>query len=206
MQWVIRRTTGMNGKMKKPIRFDPSQYHRRSIRLRNFDYGQPSAYFVTICARDRECLFGQIEDGKILLNRFGLVLEEEWHRTAQIRPGLKLDAFCIMPNHIHGIIILTGSPLSADRRGTMHRAPTIFEQFGKPTSNSIPSIVRGFKSASTVGINEIRSTPGTPVWQRSYYEHVIRNEIDLEDVRQYIESNPFKWLEDKEHPANLQTP
>ena len=134
-------------------------------------------------------------------------MEDEWHRTAILRPGVGLDAFCVMPNHVHGIIVLAGGHFSADRRGTMHRAPTTqFEQFGKPTINSIPTIVRGFKSAVTVRINQIRSSPAAPVWQRNYYEHVIRNEIDLEEIREYIENNPLKWLEDKEHPANRVMP
>jgi len=89
----------------------------------------------------------------------------------------------------------------------MHRAPTPqFEQFGRPTANSVPTIIRGIKSSVTLQINVIRRTPRLPVWQRNYYEHVIRNEIDLEEIREYIQTNPLKWLEDENHPANIRTP
>jgi putative transposase len=103
---------------------DPREPRRRSIRLKEYDYGQAGAYFVTICARHRECLFGDIGQGKIVLNPFGKIVEEEWHRTKQMRQGVDLDFFIVMPNHIHGIIFLTEFPMFANRRGTMHRAPT----------------------------------------------------------------------------------
>ena len=93
-----------------------------------------------------------------------------------------------------------------DNRPGAGGAIGIFERFGKPTSNSIPTIIRGFKSSVTRRVNELRGTPGSPVWQRNYYEHVIRNEIDLEEIRQYIGNNPFKWLEDENHPANIEAP
>jgi len=178
--------------------------HRRSIRLKEYDYGQPGAYFVTVCTHHRECLFGETVDGEIVLSAFGKIAEDEWRRTSQMRGGLRLDESIVMPNHIHGIIVLTGNPIPANRRGTMHRAPTPrLEQFGTPTSNSIPTIVRGIKSSVTQRINDLRGTPGRPVWQRNYYEHVIRNEIDLEDIREYIQNNPLKWLEDENHPGNM---
>ncbi len=79
---------------------------RRSIRLRGYDYSQPGAYFITICTETRKCLFGEISDGGILLSAFGRIVDEEWHRTIQIRPTVVLDAFSIMPNHVHGIIVL----------------------------------------------------------------------------------------------------
>ncbi len=180
---------------------------RRSIRLRGYDYSQPGAYFITVCSESRECLFGEIRDGRILLSAFGRIVDDEWHRTIQIRPNVALDAFSIMPNHIHGIIVLDDPPGHEICRDTMHRAPTPkFERFGKPTSNSIPTIIRGFKSSVTQRVNELRGTPGSPVWQRNYYEHVIHNEIDLDEIRQYIENNPFKWLEDENHPANIEAP
>jgi REP element-mobilizing transposase RayT len=186
-------------------RSDSNQRSRRSIRLKEYDYSQAGAYFVTACTHRRKCLFGEIAEGKIVLNMFGKIVEEEWHRTKQMRQGVDLDVFIVMPNHIHGIIVLTGTPLSANRRGTMHRAPTPqFEQFGRPTANSIPTIIRGFKSSVTQRIIEIRATPGAPVWQRNYYEHVIRNEIDLEETREYIQNNPLKWLEDEYYPTNIE--
>jgi len=181
--------------------------NRRSIRLREYDYSRAGAYFVTVCTHHRECLFGEILGEKVVLSTFGKIVDDEWHKTKQMRQGVELDAFIVMPNHIHCIITLTGNPHSNNRRGTMHRAPTPqFEQFGRPTANSIPTIIRGIKSSVTLQINVIRRTPRLPVWQRNYYEHVIRNEIDLEEIREYIQTNPLKWLEDENHPANIRTP
>ncbi len=169
---------------------------RHSIRLRNFDYTQQGAYFLTICTHERKSLFGRIINGEMRLNTYGRIVEEEWEKTAQIRSNLTMDRFIVMPNHIHGIVVIS--------RGTMHRAPTsTFESFGKLVSNSIPTIVRGFKSAVTTRINAIRNSSHKPVWQRNYYEHVIRNEIDLKEIYEYINSNPLKWLEDENNPVNL---
>jgi putative transposase len=174
---------------------------RRSIRLKRYDYSYPAGYFVTICTHLRECLFGDISEGNLMLNAFGDVVMEEWQRTKQMRQNVDLDAFIVMPNHFHGILVLEGTVPPGDRRGTMHRAPTPqLEQFGKPTVNSIPTILRGFKSSVTLRVNMIRGTPKRPVWQRNYYEHVVRNETDLEELRQYIQNNPLKWLEDENHP------
>ena len=179
--------------------------NRRSIRLKGYDYTQAGGYFVTICTHFRECLFGEVSEGKVILNAFGKVVQEEWEKTKQMRQGINLDAFIVMPNHIHGILILEGPPYSAGRRGTMHRAPTPQpEQFGKPTVNSIPTILRGIKSSVTLRINTIRGIRLQPVWQRNYYEHVIRNDIDLEEIREYIQNNPLKWLEDENHPARME--
>jgi len=102
-----------------------------------------------------------------------------------------LDASMIMPNHLHGIVVIT------DGRGTARRAPT--ERFGKPVADSIPTIMRAFKSASTKYINEIRRTPGAPVWQRNYYEHVIRNDEELKAIRQYILNNHANWATDENY-------
>jgi len=174
--------------------------NRRSIRLANYDYSQTGAYFITLCIQNRQCLFGQIMEGEMELNEYGQIVQAEWLKTAQIRTNLVMDEFIAMPNHVHGIIVINNP-----RRGTMHRAPTpIIEQFGKPVSNSIPTIIRGFKSAVTTRINKMRNTPAIQVWQRNYYEHVIRNEIDLEEIREYIQKNPLKWLEDENHPANME--
>ena len=200
-----------------------TKHHRRSIRLKRYDYTQPGAYFITICTHNRQCLFGEVVNGEMLLNALGKIVRDEWRRTTEIRPNVKLDAFVIMPNHIHGIIVIHAGP----RRGTLQRAPTMerhvstmerhvstmeqhvptikqyattTEQFGKPTSNSIPTIIRLFKSAVTKRINEIRGTPGIPVWQRNYYEHIVRNDGELNRIRKYIINNPLKWEFDHENP------
>ncbi len=179
------------------MKYDPENHHRRSIRLKGYDYSQAGAYFVTICTQNRACLFGEVVDGQMRVNELGEIVREEWLRTGQIRPNVELDAFVVMPNHIHGIIVLRGY----DRRGTLQRAPTTVERFGKPTSNTIPTIVRLFKSATTKRINHLRGTPGARVWQRNYYERIIRNDDELRRIREYIANNPLQWALDRDNPA-----
>ncbi len=133
------------------------------------NYASEEWYFVTICVQDKRCLFGKIRDNKMILNDIGLIVEMDWKRTAQLRKNIILDEYIVMPNHIHGIIVLNNKH---GGRGTMHRAPTTMEQFGKPVPGSIPNIIRSFKSAVTKNIKKIRNTPGVPVWQRNYYEHL----------------------------------
>ena len=177
-----------------------SKHDRRSIRLKGYDYSRAGAYFVTISARNRQCLFGKIQDGEIVLNAFGEVVREEWLKTAILRSAVTLDTFVVMPNHFHGIIAITTSGEAAVGRGTARRAPTT-ERYGRPVSGSIPTIIRSFKSAVTRRINEMRKTPGARVWQRSYYEHVLRNDDELDRVRRYVADNPLKWEMDQENPA-----
>ena len=176
------------------------KHHRRSIRLRNYDYSQPGAYFITICAYNRECMLGNVINGKMHFNEYSKIVETEWLKTAQMRHNIELDVHIIMPNHLHGILFI----VDICGRGTMHRAPTNrnpkHESFGKPVSGSIPIIIRGFKSTVTKQINEMRHTPGAPVWQRNYYEHVIRNENELNRIREYIINNSLRWEYDRENP------
>lgn len=169
-----------------------NKHRRRSIRLRGYDYSQPGAYFVTIVTHDRECLFGEIVEGQMRLSPYGRIATEEWARTADVRTNVVLDTFAVMPNHIHGIIIITG-------RGTA--APCPYEPaFGKSIPHALPTIIGQIKSITTKRINIIRDTPGLPVWQRNYYEHVIRNDHELDRIREYIANNPMQWAMDLENP------
>jgi len=175
------------------------KHQRRSIRLKDYDYSQAGVYFITICTYDKECLFAKVVDGEMVLNEYGHLIEEEWLRTADIRNNVALDVFIIMPNHFHGILAIVDNC-----RGTARCAPTSHNrQFGKMTSASIPAIIRSFKSATTKRINELPGTPHTPVWQRNYYEHVIRDENDLNEIREYVVNNPLKWELDRENPDNV---
>ena len=176
--------------------YNPEKHHRRSIRLRNYDYSSDGAYCITICAYNRKCLFGAIVDGEMRLNEYGAIIHDEWVKTGQIRPNIKLDEWIIMPNHVHLIIII-----DADGRGTARRAPT-GEQFGKPTIGTIPTIIRSFKSAVTKRINELRGLPGMPLWQRNFYDHIIRNENSMNEIREYIGRNPMQWERDELNPFN----
>lgn len=187
-----------------------NRQNRRSIRLQGYDYSRPGAYFITICTHNRECLFGTIIDGDMVLNQFGRIVSEEWVKTGEIRDEIQLDRWVIMPNHFHGIVWITttGNGISRCRkgdrpgRGTARRAPTV-EQFGKPVAGSLPAIVRAFKSAVTKQINQIRTTPGAKIWQRNYWEHIIRNKDELNRIRQYIIDNPVKWETDRENFEGL---
>ena len=188
---------------------NPAIHHRRSIRLKDYDYRQAGAYFVTICTRGQECLFGEIVNGEMICNEMGMIVQVEWEKTAAIRSEIELDEFVVMPNHFHGIIwIVDDGGRGTARRAPTRRAPTdhapIHEQFGKPVAGSIPTIVRAFKSAVTRHINMTRNTPGVPVWQRNDYEHIIRNEKSYLKIAQYIRTNPTQWELDNLYPGDKQ--
>ena len=143
-----------------------NKYRVESVRLPGYDYSQPGAYYITIVAYNRECLFGNVVDGKMMLNEFGELVKNEWLKTGVIRPNIDVDSFIVMPNHLHGILIITDN--DNQRRDASQRVSTrMNEQFGKPTHNSIPTIVRLFKSTTTKQINQIRQTPMQPLWQRN---------------------------------------
>lgn len=184
------------------MKYDPTIHHRRSIRLQGYDYTQTGAYFVTICTHNRECLFGKIIDGNINLNDWGNVVVHEWLKTAEIRDKIEMDAWVVMPNHFHGILVIDGCCRGTARRApTDNRAPTTtVERYGQPVSGSVPTVIRSFKSAVTKRINEIRQTPGTKLWQRNYWEHIIRNDEEMEHIRNYIINNPIKWELDCFYP------
>lgn len=167
---------------------------RRSSRLAGYDYTQPGAYFVTICSYQREEIFGRVFQGEVIHTPAGKVALEQWFRTSEIRSGVDLyeDEFVVMPNHVHGILHFFGGIVGARRR----RAPTR-ESFGRPVCGSLGTIVRSYKSAVTRAINQLNGRAGDRIWQRNYYEHVIRDEEDLHRVRQYIQDNPAKWQVDQ---------
>ena len=171
--------------------YDPEKHRRRSIRLSNYDYSRAGAYFITVCTNGRELLFGEVIDDEVELNELGRIAAEEWLKSAQIRIEIELDTWVVMPNHVHGIVIITDDL----RRGDRPVAPS------GPRPRSLGAMVAGFKSAATKRINTMRDTPGASVWQRNYYEHVIRNESTLNRIRQYIADNPARWPEDPENPA-----
>ena len=175
------------------------QHSRRSIRLKEYDYSQAGGYFITICTCGGKYLFGDVVNEQMRLNEYSIVIKREWLKTAELRKNIVLDEYVIMPNHFHGVILIMD-----DGRGTAHRAPTL-ERFSGPVANSLPTIVRSFKSAVTNRINKIHGTPGALIWQRNYWEHVIRNKNKLFKIRQYIQNNPLKWHLDRENPERVGT-
>ena len=241
------------------MNYDSRNHHRRTIRLRDYDYGTAGAYFVTVCTHERRCIF---EDAELKS-----VAEDVW-RTVLGTSGGFIDDFIVMPNHVHGIVWIAGptavgarqpggpyeqprtptnalpstneavaSPLrttvgprsgagsvagssksaAGQPGGSFEKAKTpinvipntnravaspVRNAFGPP-SGSLGAIVGSFKSATAKRINNLRETPGAPVWQRNYYEHVIRDEDDLNRIRQHIRDNPAKWADDPDNPANM---
>ena len=168
--------------------------------MKDYDYSQAGAYFITICTYNKECLFGDVVDGEMVLNEYGKVVEREWLRTTEIRHNVELDEFIVMPNHMHGIVATVESHVGATCWSPKGEGTSPLPK--GPASASIGAIIAGFKSATTRRINELRGTPRKPVWQRNYYEHVIRNEDDLNEIREYVVNNALKWDLDSENPGN----
>jgi REP element-mobilizing transposase RayT len=183
------------------VKFDPKVHHRRSIRLKEYDYAQAGGYYVTIVASHRELLFGEVVNGEMRLNERGKIADACWREIPNHFPNVELGAHMIMPNHMHGIILITDD----HRRGAIYRAPTEndanIEKFGKPVKGSLPTIIRTYKAAVTRLIG--RELNETGIWQRNYYEHILRDETDLQNKTDYIEANPLLWDQDDENPVNL---
>ncbi|MBI4306587.1 MAG: transposase [Chloroflexi bacterium] len=229
--------------------YDPNIHHRRSIRLTDYDYSQAGGYFVTICAEGKECAFGEIIEGEMHMSDAGRIVLAAWDELPTRFPGLELDAYIIMPNHIHGIIVLTGArppdstpePRAAetdnvgaqshcarqpeichtparDSRGAIHRARQPVVDHQPPRKQAPPAltsyrhahtdcppalgeIVRTFKAVTARRVR-VLGIPGF-AWQRNYYEHIIRDEHELQQIREYIAGNPGRWSEDENNPARV---
>lgn len=201
--------------------YDPQKHNRQSPRMQGYDYGSPGWYFVTICTHDRQCIFGEIIDGKMALNKCGRIAQQEWKKTESIRDNVILDAFVIMPNHMHGIVGIVDSDnnVGAYRHTPPHRHTPLRDtksstesgsrnenqngrKFQSP-SKTLGAIVRGYKSAVTTQINKKQDATGQSVWQRNYHDHIIRDEQSLERIRYYIIHNPAQWQEDQNNPNNI---
>jgi len=191
-----------------------NRYRIESMRLRNYDYSQPGAYFITICTNNRECLFGNVEKGKMILNDAGNFAGQCWLEIPMHYPNVTLDAFVIMPNHIHGIIVINKEIDSGIVETNNHSSLRLPRQTGEPhqtgepqtfsvncnfrsPSKTIGSIVRGFKIGVTKWFR--RNTCVYDVWQPNYYEHIIRNKTELYRIRKYIIDNPANWQNDNQN-------
>jgi REP element-mobilizing transposase RayT len=182
---------------------------RRSIRLAGYDYASAGAYFVTLCTHNRECIFGSVSEDRMELNDLGRIVVHEWQRSDCIRREIELDELVVMPNHVHGIVWITD--LRHDAIGTVGatgRSPLPVvgpPRDGRPrgpASRSLAAFVGGWKSAVTARVNALRSTPGQPVWQRNYFEHIIRDNHALARLRRYIADNPRVWQQDAHYPGS----
>ena len=181
---------------------------RRSIRLKDFDYSSAGAYLITICVQDRGLLLGDVVGGEVALWMEGQIVHEVWDGLVGRFPTVMTDAFVVMPNHVHGIVVIDGDHVGVptdqpvgQRAGAMNRAPT--PSSSKPgqdefASPSLGEVIRVLKAVSTRRIREV----GDPSfgWQRNYHERVIRDEREFERARAYIEANPARWAEDVENP------
>jgi putative transposase len=178
--------------------YDSETHHRSSARLKTFDYSSQGAYFVTVCANVRANVFGEIEAGEMRLNEAGRVVAECWALIPEHFPNVELDAFIVMPDHVHGIIVIS-QPSETNVRtsvvvGAQHAAPlrNSDDVLPRVQPGSLGAIMRSFKSAATKRINESQGLPGTPVWQRNYWDRVIRDDRELEETRKYILENPVR--------------
>ena len=175
---------------------DTLEQRRRSLRLRRFDYSQPENYFITICAHDRKRIFGAITAGKMILSPAGDAVRATGFDLPRRFPSAELREFVVMPNHLHAILGLT-QPIRAIARGAASSAPTAGKSVvAYPT---LGKIMRAFKSLSAIAVNRALGHAGHSVWQRNYYERVIRPGKEYGEIRKYIVENPLRWDEDPEN-------
>ena len=172
---------------------------RKSIRLKGYDYSQAGAYFITICTKGRKELLGAIRDGKMCSSAIGRIVQECWDVLPSHYPNVQLDAFVVMPDHAHGIIVILDDEPHRVREGLR---PSTGKTRNRPP---LSEIVRAFKSFSARRINEQNGTAGQSFWQRGYYDHIIRNERSLERIREYISTNPSRWQYDRQNTSRAIT-
>ncbi|MCD4825639.1 MAG: hypothetical protein K8S55_13675 [Phycisphaerae bacterium] len=196
--------------------YDNKRHHRRSIRLKGYDYSQAGAYFVTICTQDRECLFGEIVDGKMVLNDAGRMICRWYSELKNKYPDIRCDEFVCMPNHTHFVIINAGGNVRADRPGVRPGVrpdvqPDSMGETSKPSKTGehagspLRAVVQWFKTMTTNEyIRGVKQHGWTPfpgkLWQRNYYDHIVRNEHEMNRIREYIANNPLKWEIDRDNP------
>ena len=187
------------------FRFDPKKHHRRSIRLKGYDYSQSGAYYVTIVTHHRDCLFGEIVNKEMILNEFGKIAAECWRAIPDHFPFVELGAYVIMPNHVHGIIMIRNVDAPSNVGATQWVAPITPGKRPKgPKRGSLGAILGAYKMAVTRRIG--RELNATGIWQRNYYEHIVRGEQDLQNKTDYIHANPSLWDEDDNNPRNYPAP
>ncbi|MCB5270458.1 MAG: hypothetical protein LHW56_01280 [Candidatus Cloacimonetes bacterium] len=196
------------------IMFDPQIHHRKSIRLKGFNYSLEEGYFITICSHEKKCLFGRVEQGEMRLNEFGETVESEWLKSAIIRKEIVLDEYVVMPNHFHAIVFFRRDVgYDAQNQQIGPNSQNIYEDpaaqpegsgFSPQTptlglkKKSLGSLMAGFKTGVTSQVRKLGYQGD--LWQRNYYEHVIRNEEDFYSIKDYIMHNPANWAKDTINP------
>ncbi len=195
------------------MKYQPEKHHRRSIRMREFDYSAPGAYFITLCTQNRKCLFGEIMDAEIRLSDMGRMVFDCWRAIPMHYPVVQLDEFTVMPNHVHGIIVIGYSspvgvqnfeprlPDDEPRPGNLSIGSNV-HRYQKIIPKSVGTIVRGFKIGVTKWCRQ--NTQIQKPWQRNYWERVIRDDTELNRTREYIRNNPFRWEIDSLRPSGIE--
>lgn len=183
--------------------YNPDIHHRRSIRLKEYDYSLEGMYCITICVNNRECLFGEIVNEEMVLNESGCMAKKVWLSLPERFPEIRVDEFIIMPNHMHGIIIIDRENVGAIPCG----CPETGRAGTRPAPTKIGNVIGAFKSLTTNEyIRNVHQNNWKPfekkLWQRNYYEQIIRNEEELNRIREYIVNNPISWEKDNENPNN----
>jgi putative transposase len=194
------------GIFRKHMKYDPHRHDRRSIRLKGCAYSQPGPYFVTICTQDRECLFGDIVDGEMRLNNAGNVVGDVARKISGSFPHASFDEFVVMPNHFHGIITIVpgigpaSKPGAAEGEGAATKKGAVREKEGAASSApTVGDMMRAFKSISAIRVNRVMGREDRPLWQRNYYERIIRDDDEMQKIRRYIFENPMKWADDENY-------
>ncbi len=183
------------------MKYNPQIHHRRSIRLKGYDYSQAGAYFITICCQDMVCRFGKIENGEMLLNEHGAIAYNEWCGLTNRFPNIALDVFQIMPNHIHGVI-LVGATLAVAQNDLGATVKVAQNDLGAtvkvaPTVGDIVGAYKSLVSNRCLNLFKMNNETMGKLWQRNYYEHIIRNEQSYLNISYYIINNPTNWKDDK---------
>jgi putative transposase len=173
------------------MEYAPTIHKRRSIRLKGYDYSSKGAYFITICTHRHLSIFGDIIDGEMQLNAAGKRVQSCWKEIPDHFPHVSLDAFVVMPNHVHGILFISKDVVV----GAKNFSPLQSATQPRGTSKTIGSVIRGFKIGVTQWVRQNTSIKN--VWQRNYWEHIIRSEPELKGLREYIRNNPARWTLDR---------
>jgi len=177
----------------------------KAIRLPHHDYTGAGAYFVTLCAHGRKCIFGNISKGEVVLNDIGQIVAHEWQKSAEIRKEIVLDAYVVMPNHLHGIVIFpeekAGCPTSTEETRAGCRPALRGRTSREHESRSLSTFIAQFKAVTTTVIRRLAQQPNLRVWQTRFFDRVLRNEMELNRTREYIFNNPAQWESDEENPS-----
>ena len=211
-RFIVHRFVGLR---RPNMPYDPERHHRRSIRLPGYDYTQDGAYFVTLVAANRECLFGDVVDGHVVLSTCGKIVDWFWRDIPRHAAYVRLDAYVVMPNHVHAVLWIAnvgatqtykpvdGGPVFLEESGIRDKGSPGFasplpDRAIGPASHSVGAIIGNYKSVTTRRINQVRKSAGAVVWQRNYYEHIVRSEEELHRICTYIQNNPAQWASDSE--------